>query len=216
MVSWISDWLKQIILLVLIATFIDLILPNSQLDRYVKLVMGLLIIMAILSPIFGLLTDDLDLESLAFLPSVPAYSRMDSIEEIKQKSETLKQEQQQTVRQQAEQKLGQAIKNELEEHFPVEIKKSEVKLQVSGDEVESVSVSMLPQKSESFMGMKAVEPVNIDLDSPKRETKPDFKPLEQDVMRYIEKNWNVREKNIEVEIYEQTGTSFIGQRVYLT
>lgn len=222
MVSWMSDWLKQIVLLVLIATFIDLILPNSRLDRYVKLVMGLLIIMAILAPIFGLLSDDLDLGSLAFLPSAPAFSQMDSVEEIKQKSETLKEEQQQIIRQQAEQRMREAIKSELEKHFPVEVKKTEVKLRISGDEneLERVSVSLLPQKSETSTDMSPVEPVNIDLDpaaqAPKKETIPDFTPIEQDVMRYIEKTWNVPVENIDVEIYKQTGTSFIEHRVYLT
>ena len=71
MVSWMSDWLKQIVLLVLIATFIDLLLPNNRLDRYVKLVMGLLIILAMLSPVFQLLSEDHDLRSFAFLEFKP-------------------------------------------------------------------------------------------------------------------------------------------------
>ncbi|MBA4600903.1 stage III sporulation protein AF [Thermoactinomyces mirandus] len=224
MISWMSDWLKQIVLLVLIATFIDLLLPNSRLDRYVKLVMGLLIVMAILSPIFGLLSDDLDLESLAFLPSAPAFSPLDSMEEIEQKSEALKQEQQQMVRQQAEQKISQSIKAGLEKHFPVEVKKSEVRLRMGddtgGNEVERVSVSILPQESDSKTGMKPVEPVYIDLDpavsAPKKETEPDVRPLKQDVMRYIEKNWEVPMENIDVEIYRQKETSLVDHRVYLT
>ncbi|MGA8941739.1 MAG: stage III sporulation protein AF [Thermoactinomyces sp.] len=218
-----SDWLKQIVLLVLIATFIDLILPNSRLDRYVKLVMGLLIIMAVLGPIFQLLSDDLDLRSLAFLPSVPAFSQMDSMEEIEQNSKTLKQEQQQIVRQQAELRLGEAIKTELEKHFPVEVKKAEVKLQISSNasenEVEKIHVSLLPQKSESSLGMKPVEPVNIDWNSesaPNKETKPDLKSLEQDVMQYIEKNWNIQVEKVDVEIHAETETSFMDHRIYLT
>lgn len=83
MVSWMSDWLKQIVLLVLIATFIDLLLPNNRLDRYVKLVMGLLIILAMLSPVFQLLSEDHDLRSFAFLSSSPALSKEVSMEEIK-------------------------------------------------------------------------------------------------------------------------------------
>lgn len=110
----------------------------------------------------------------------------------------------------------------MEKHFPVEVKKTEVKLRISGDEneLERVSVSLLPQKSETSTDMSPVEPVNIDLDpaaqAPKKETIPDFTPIEQDVMRYIEKTWNVPVENIDVEIYKQTGTSFIEHRVYLT
>jgi len=58
--EFVGGWLKQIILLVLVATFFDLLLPNNSMERYVKLVMGLLIIFAILNPIFSLLDKNLD------------------------------------------------------------------------------------------------------------------------------------------------------------
>ena len=52
MIELLSGWLKQIVILVLIAAFMDLLLPNNSMERYIKLVMGLLIILAILSPVF--------------------------------------------------------------------------------------------------------------------------------------------------------------------
>lgn len=52
--AWFVLWLKKIILLVLLAAFLDLILPNTSLQRYVKMVMGLLILLTIITPIFSL------------------------------------------------------------------------------------------------------------------------------------------------------------------
>ncbi|MGZ0053084.1 stage III sporulation protein AF [Brevibacillus gelatini] len=62
--AWLTLWLKKIILLVLLAAFLDLILPNTTLQRYVKMVMGLILLLTIISPVFALFSlsqDDLAL-----------------------------------------------------------------------------------------------------------------------------------------------------------
>lgn len=52
--SWLSQWLKEIIMVILLATFIDLLLPNRSMQRYVKLMLSLIILLIILSPIMKL------------------------------------------------------------------------------------------------------------------------------------------------------------------
>jgi len=54
MMEALGGWLKQIVLVVLLATFIDLLLPNRTMQRYVKLVVSLFILMTILSPVMQL------------------------------------------------------------------------------------------------------------------------------------------------------------------
>lgn len=58
--QWLSGWLKELILLILIATFADLILPNNSLQRYVKTVIGLFLILVLLSPVVRLLQNQWD------------------------------------------------------------------------------------------------------------------------------------------------------------
>ena len=58
MVAWISQWLQNIILIVLLATFADLLLPSSAMQKYSKMVLGLLIIVVILSPVLELFTKE--------------------------------------------------------------------------------------------------------------------------------------------------------------
>lgn len=55
MIAWLSEWLKEIVMIVLLAVFVDLILPNRSMQRYVKVVLSLLILLAILSPLVELL-----------------------------------------------------------------------------------------------------------------------------------------------------------------
>jgi len=58
MIDWLTNWLKEIILIVLLASFVDLLLPNSNIQKYARLILGLLIILTIISPIFALFTED--------------------------------------------------------------------------------------------------------------------------------------------------------------
>jgi stage III sporulation protein AF len=60
-----AAWLKQIIIVVLLATFIDLLLPNRSMQRYVKLVVSLFILMTILSPVMNLLGSNANMRMLA-------------------------------------------------------------------------------------------------------------------------------------------------------
>jgi stage III sporulation protein AF len=55
MITWLSAWLKEIILAVMLAAFVDMLLPSSSFQRYVKTVLSLFILLVILQPIANLL-----------------------------------------------------------------------------------------------------------------------------------------------------------------
>jgi stage III sporulation protein AF len=52
--DWLGGWLKTIIMAILLASFVDLLLPNNKMQRYVKTVMSLFILLTLLTPILEL------------------------------------------------------------------------------------------------------------------------------------------------------------------
>ncbi|WP_138493040.1 stage III sporulation protein AF [Paenibacillus pinistramenti] len=52
--TWLGEWLKQIIFVVLLSSFIEMLLPNRSMERYVKMVLSLLVLMTLLNPILKL------------------------------------------------------------------------------------------------------------------------------------------------------------------
>lgn len=56
--NWLAEWLREIISIVLIAVFIELLLPNRAMERYVRFVVSLLILLTLLSPVIKLFSDD--------------------------------------------------------------------------------------------------------------------------------------------------------------
>ncbi|WP_246120300.1 stage III sporulation protein AF [Cohnella terricola] len=65
-----SGWLRQVIAVILLASLIDLILPNRTMQRYVRLVAGLFILMTVATPIMHWLKGDFGGKLAAGLQSV--------------------------------------------------------------------------------------------------------------------------------------------------
>lgn len=55
MLAMITEWVKNIIIVVLFASFMEMLLPNSSMQRFVRVIMGLLIMLAILNPIVDII-----------------------------------------------------------------------------------------------------------------------------------------------------------------
>lgn len=60
--SFISEWLKEIVVLFIIISLVDLIMPKGKLRRYVDFIMGILIIFTVISPFTRLNNISLDLD----------------------------------------------------------------------------------------------------------------------------------------------------------
>lgn len=63
----IADWLKRIISLIIVAGFLELLLPNNSLKGVTRLVLGLIVIMFLMQPLTQLFNIPIDLITVATL-----------------------------------------------------------------------------------------------------------------------------------------------------
>lgn len=56
MISWISGWAQGIIVAVIIGTIIEMILPDGNSKKYVKIVIGVYVLFTIISPVISKIT----------------------------------------------------------------------------------------------------------------------------------------------------------------
>ena len=54
MIVMFTSWVKNIIFVVLFASFLELLLPSSNMQRFVRVIMGLFIMLAIITPVLDL------------------------------------------------------------------------------------------------------------------------------------------------------------------
>lgn len=69
--SWLKEWIRTILVLVLFAGFLELLLPSNAMKRFVQLVLGLFVLATILGPV-GILTSRLRQDPAFELPVVAA------------------------------------------------------------------------------------------------------------------------------------------------
>ena len=63
MVSFLSNWVKNLSLAIIVVSILEMLLPNNKTKKYVKMVMGLYILFSIISP-FIQNSDKFDLENI--------------------------------------------------------------------------------------------------------------------------------------------------------
>nr|WP_243414834.1 stage III sporulation protein AF [Sporosalibacterium faouarense] len=66
MIDFLRSWVINIVVLVIFLSFLDMILPKSNMKRYINMIAGLLIIIVLINPFINLLTKDIDIEREVF------------------------------------------------------------------------------------------------------------------------------------------------------
>lgn len=55
MIVFLRNWIKNIVVVIILAMFLELLLPKSEMQKYVKMVLGLLVILLVLNPVLDLI-----------------------------------------------------------------------------------------------------------------------------------------------------------------
>ena len=64
MFSFLREWIQEIVILLVLATFIDMALPNSTLKKYVDYTVGLILLLLLLTPVLKFLDSELDVSAM--------------------------------------------------------------------------------------------------------------------------------------------------------
>lgn len=175
MIAALSQWLQTIILIVLIATFLDMLLPNSGMQRYVRLVMGLLILLTIITPVLQFFQNDLSADKIALrIMNIQSNSVGNQLEQIKKYGEQLMQHNEQDTEQFVRKQLEQLIQAQVEEDFGMRVKSVHVTLYKEKNKQQEYpvisSVQLILDKDIQVTGPKQgrdpiqpIEPVTINV-----------------------------------------------------
>ena len=103
--EWLQNWIRNLILVILLAHFIELLLPDNELRKYVKVVIGFFVIIVILTPLLQVTN-----RQLPGLDFNLVATRTPSFAEIVDRGKQLRENQQEKVEQDYQRKLAQQIK----------------------------------------------------------------------------------------------------------
>ncbi|NMD70187.1 stage III sporulation protein AF [Bacillus sp. DNRA2] len=202
--DFLKEWITNIILFVLLATVIDMLLPNSTLQKYTKMVTGLLLIAVILTPIFKLISGDFEKQLATIsLRGNDETKNMESLIESKKKE--IQTSQQAYILETMAVQLEKDANEELMEKHGLNI--SNIKFVINEDQMQNFPdnlekvIVQLEEPKISADAVEVVKPVEISANEPlpsERENEHE-KP---EIVSFLSQKWDIDERTIEVEMVE--------------
>jgi stage III sporulation protein AF len=187
--SFLTEWITNIIVFVLLATVIDMLLPSSNMQKYVKIVTGLLLITIILTPLLKLMTSDVDNVMDSF--RINGGSQNNSVENLieMKKKEIQASQRAYILEQMAVQMKQEAEKELMDEHGKVinKVNIAATDLENIPDSITEVTVYLSSKKEKN--AIEAVQNVEIDTGDKTREKKTDDNVSQ--VTSLLAERWNL-------------------------
>lgn len=193
--NWISGWIQGIIIAVIIGTIIEMLLPDGNCKKYVKVVIGVYILFSIVSPVITKVTGNefrvSDIYDINTYIEVSAKSSQENIEnnqqnQIKQVYITnLKNDMKQKI-----QEKGYSVKS--------------LTLEISNDEqytLKKIFAQVSKRKNEENNEVKGVNEINITISNTTENIEEDISistKEQNDLKAYLNGIYNLEEKNINI------------------
>ncbi|AMM95571.1 stage III sporulation protein AF [Peribacillus simplex] len=196
--SFLAGWVSNIIIFVLLATVIDMLLPNSALQKYAKMVIGLLLIAIIITPILGLFNKDFD----EILSAATSEFQEQKKKDLGNLTEMKKKEIQATQGAYILKQMAVDLQAEVEEELMVDynMKISSIDVGVkneeepSADDLQNITISLEKAEGKEDSGIEAV--AKVDINAEKLSSSNDAN-LDA-VKRFLATSWSVDEEIIEI------------------
>ncbi|WP_409251318.1 stage III sporulation protein AF [Bacillus sp. SCS-153A] len=183
--SFLTEWVTNIIVFVLLASVIDMLLPSSNMQKYTKVVTGLLLITIILTPLMKLFTADFE-EALAEM-NLEGPVKTASVENlVEMKKKEIQASQRAYILEQMAVQMKDDVEKEMIDQYGLTVRHIELEaddLEKLPESILSVSIYLDTSRDEA---VTAIKPVEIDTTKtiPKDESG-------QEITNMLSKKWNI-------------------------
>lgn len=201
MIDFISSWTQGIIIAVVIATIIEMLIPEGSSKKYIKVVIGVYILFNIVVPAINKISNNsLDLSDLI---DIEAYSK--ELEKGNEISQNLNKDNTNNIKELYENNLKKDIKSKVEDKG---YKVNSVDIQIENNDeytIKKINLKIskeIEQDNEIESNIKEVEEINIQVtkqeieDEDKEETIPQKEKKE--LKQYLSTTYSVNTENINI------------------
>lgn len=192
------EWVTNILIFILFATMIDLLLPSSNMQKYVKMVVGLILLLLMLSPILKLLSIDPDRWFASIISEKGSQQEMMK-NEIEMKKKEIQASQRAYILEQMAVQMKNKVDEELMKEYGLSVEdvslqtKEKENLQIPKD-IETIEVVLTKQEK-----LGEIQPVIIDTSKPINEPNH-VHQLEKEIRIFLATKWEVDENKIAVQV----------------
>jgi stage III sporulation protein AF len=159
--AWLNGWIKELIMIILIAACADFLLPSQALQRYVRSVIGLFILLVLLSPVFEFFHHRWNANQLigaAVNAQTVKEQSIQPLPEIMLQSKELAAKNEKQAKQLLEQQIAMNMKTGIESQFSIPVKNVVVSIKLDKEgkpSIDHVIVVLMDVKEETSKATKA-------------------------------------------------------------
>ncbi|MBL7245182.1 stage III sporulation protein AF [Heyndrickxia sporothermodurans] len=196
--SFITEWIMNIVVFILLAMIVDMLLPNSAMKKYTKMVTGLLLIAIILTPLLKVVAKDFDQVVASFSnKKIIDSNKVENLIESKKKE--IQAGQVEYTLKQVGEKMKNDVKEELIDRFDKDIQQIKIdsKDRVAENEnpIEKVIVYLSEKKKDDSVPI--IKPVNISIGEEEPEEGMGSRENES-ILSMLSERWGIAPDQIEL------------------
>ncbi|MDX8364281.1 stage III sporulation protein AF [Cytobacillus sp. IB215665] len=192
--EFLLEWITNVILFLLLATVIDLLIPDTSIQKYVKMVTGLLLITIIITPLLQLLSTDID-QIFSSMSTKSEFQEEMLENEIEMKKKEIQASHRAYILEQTAVQMKEDVEEELIETYGYMIQDIEIFL--TEDTVTGVEV-MVTKYHEDGVTVPVVKSISINTSQPMKKNNKSV--AEQDISKHLSDAWEIDSELINVQM----------------
>ncbi len=202
-VGFLTDWLTNIILLILLATILEMLLPRSAMQRYVKMVVSILLLFIILQPLLSIFTNDME-QFVLQMTNETFREESKLTNSINLQKREIEHGQRAYISEQIAVQLENQVKEGLREEYGLEIAQLDVELEddpvammtEQGIKAVHVQVQTISEEEKDFSQIEQVEMVQIDTAETFTNSRIEQKEEGEQLQQFLAHHWQIPEEQI--------------------
>lgn len=200
LINFISQWIKSVVMIFIVISILEIVIPNSNLKKYVNMFIGFLIIIVVVTPIVKLLDRHYDIEKEIFRNIV------EEIEIQNYDNEKILLVQENQIKELYINKIKADVSQILKEVTDYDI--STINISIYEDDInfgniKDVEIVLKDKKNENIEGDDSIKVINIEEISLKNQEKNEDLSLtaeKEKIIEYLHDRYKVSKDNIKVFI----------------
>ena len=194
----ITGWITNIIVLILLATVLELLLPNSNMQRYVKMVIGLMLMAVILSPILTIFTKDFD-AMLRTVTLTDSTQKANMENQIESKKSEIQASNAAYIEEQMAVQMKSQVEKELRDQFNLEITSVSLQLKNLDGEKDIDQIAVTVNEAGAEKSVQEVDAVSVSIDIQEEEVE-ETDTLSRKVAYFLADEWELYPKQVGVQV----------------
>ncbi|MED1205172.1 stage III sporulation protein AF [Heyndrickxia acidicola] len=196
---YLTQWVSNIIVFILLAMIVDMLMPDSSMKKYTKMVTGLLLIAIILTPIVKLTSENMD-NMFAALSSANGINDGEMKSSIEMKKVEIEKTQHAYILEQMAVQLKKEANGELVDQYQKSIQtikvemKSGAETSMDPNNIEKVIVSLKDADDQKVI--PAVKPIVI---NPEKPVQTQTNTEDKNIISLLSNCWNISRNQIQLQ-----------------